>query len=253
MLVCETRYGPPSKTGFTETQAGIVVATIAFGMGVDKANIRYVYHYNLPKSLENYAQEIGRSGRDGAPSICQMLVCLDDLNVLENFVYGDTPTLSAIQSLLDDIFGLGHEFDVGYAELSSQHDIRILVVRTLLAYLELDGLPGRGDAFLFRLSIQTDPVIQGNPGPLCRRAQSISRSGFSTGQKSQNLAAHRRGPSHSDDWGSTRANRAGAGLFGRTPDARNQNPRRAISIPSLKNSWRSSGPSPIATPASDRA
>ncbi len=132
---------------FIQTQAGIVVATIAFGMGVDKANIRYVYHYNLPKSLENYAQEIGRSGRDGAASICQMFVCQDDINVLENFVYGDTPTLSAIQSLLDDLFSLQQEFDVSYTELSTQHDIRILVVRTLLTYLELNGCLEGGTPF----------------------------------------------------------------------------------------------------------
>lgn len=132
---------------FIDSDSGIVVATIAFGMGVDKANIRYVYHYNLPKSLENYAQEIGRSGRDGDLLICRMLVCLDDMNVLENFVYGDTPTLPAIQSLLTELFALDDAFDVSYNELAAQHDIRILVVRTLLTYLELDGFLEGGTPF----------------------------------------------------------------------------------------------------------
>ncbi|MEY4483956.1 MAG: hypothetical protein RL693_1408, partial [Verrucomicrobiota bacterium] len=66
----------------------VIVATIAFGMGIDKANIRAVYHYNLPKTLENYQQEIGRAGRDGNASHCEMMACGDDLIVLENFVYG---------------------------------------------------------------------------------------------------------------------------------------------------------------------
>ena len=68
----------------------VIVATIAFGMGIDKADIRAVFHYNLPKSLENYTQEIGRAGRDGRPARCEMLACGDDLTVLENFIYGDT-------------------------------------------------------------------------------------------------------------------------------------------------------------------
>jgi ATP-dependent DNA helicase RecQ len=145
---------------FIASDTGMVVATIAFGMGVDKANIRYVMHYNLPKSLENYAQEIGRAGRDGAASVCQMYVCPDDLSALENFVYGDTPTLSAIRSLLGEIFRLDEAFEVSYYELSMQHDIRLLVVRTLLTYLELHGYLAGGTPFY--ATYQFKPILSSN-------------------------------------------------------------------------------------------
>jgi ATP-dependent DNA helicase RecQ len=117
----------------------IVVATIAFGMGIDKANIRYVYHYNPAKSLENYAQEVGRAGRDGKPATCEMFFCPDDLNVLENFAYGDTPTQAAVAALIEEVFSHGDNLDVSIYELSAAHDIRDTVIRTLLTYLELLG------------------------------------------------------------------------------------------------------------------
>lgn len=123
---------------FLSAKNGIVVATIAFGMGIDKSDIRYVYHYNLPKSLENLAQEIGRAGRDGATAICEVFACPDDLTVLENFIYGDTPSATSVASLIRDVLGNGDAMELELQALSRRHDIRPLVLRTLLTYLELD-------------------------------------------------------------------------------------------------------------------
>jgi ATP-dependent DNA helicase RecQ len=128
---------------------GVVVATIAFGMGIDKADVRYVYHYNLPKGLESYAQEIGRAGRDGAPSVCELLACPDDVPVLENFAYGDTPSREALAALLDELLAgvPGDELVVAEYDLSMRFDVRQLVLKTLLTYLELEGLLRQGTPF----------------------------------------------------------------------------------------------------------
>ena len=118
----------------------VVVATIAFGMGIDKADIRAVYHYNLPKTLENYMQEIGRAGRDGLDSRCEILACADDLTVLANFSYGDTPTPEALRQLVEQLLRQGEVFDVSLYDLSGEFDIRPLVIATVFTYLELQGV-----------------------------------------------------------------------------------------------------------------
>ena len=141
---------------WTGSDRNIVVATIAFGMGIDKADVRYVYHYNLPKSLECYTQEIGRAGRDGAPSVCELFACSDDIPTLENFAFGDTPSRESLESLLDEIFahGPGEPFAVAEYDLSTRHDVRTLVLKTILTYLELDGFLVQGTPFYAGYSLR---------------------------------------------------------------------------------------------------
>ena len=125
----------------------IVVATIAFGMGIDKSDVRYVYHFNLPKGLENYSQEIGRAGRDDEPSVVELLACPDDVATLENFVYGDTPTPESLRGFVEEILALGPEFSIKEYDMSTRHDLRSLVLRTALTYLELGGVLQQGTPF----------------------------------------------------------------------------------------------------------
>jgi ATP-dependent DNA helicase RecQ len=141
-----------AQDAFMTGRADTIVATIAFGMGIDKADIRGVYHYNLPKTLENYAQETGRAGRDGQPSVCELLACADDRIALENFTYGDTPTPEALRQLLGLILSpeasqacrrsehREGEFDLSLYELAQATDIRPLVIETVLTHLELGGV-----------------------------------------------------------------------------------------------------------------
>lgn len=127
---------------FMDGRLNCIVATIAFGMGIDKSNIRNVVHFDLPKSIENYSQEIGRAGRDGAVSQCLVLANRDSLNVLENFVYGDTPEREGIRRVLDDVLNARNDgqWEFLLTPLSDMSNIRQLPLKTLLVQLELRGI-----------------------------------------------------------------------------------------------------------------
>jgi ATP-dependent DNA helicase RecQ len=96
-----------AQEDFMNGRTQMIVATNAFGMGIDKSDIRFVAHYQIPGSIEAYYQEIGRAGRDGLPSTCALLFNYADKNTHDFFIEGSYPDLPLIKAVYNALVATG--------------------------------------------------------------------------------------------------------------------------------------------------
>lgn len=144
-----------SQSQWMNGQVSVIVATNAFGMGIDKADVRQVIHLDLPDSLEAYFQEAGRAGRDGMPATATILYDDHDLTALQQAHAESFPLMEQIRSIYNAVcnyyqipIGSGQDcsFDLDLGELCQTYQLKPTMVYAALQHLERIGLvsiPGR--------------------------------------------------------------------------------------------------------------
>jgi ATP-dependent DNA helicase RecQ len=148
---------------FMASSDAVVLATNAFGMGVDKPDIRFVLHAQTPRTLEAWTQEVGRAGRDGEPSWCELLYFEEDVAIQQNFVEWANPTLEYLVGVYEVLRGWGER--VATKDLGDLRD-ELLVknrgdnrVSICLRWLEVLGVTaGSFEAHDLRVVRELDPA-----------------------------------------------------------------------------------------------
>ena len=147
-----------------------IVATNAFGMGIDKSDIRFVIHYHLPGSIEAYYQEIGRAGRDGLPATCTLLFNYADTRFQQFFIDGSHPSPELIADVYRAVVALGPgRHEISARDLAARANVKNdMAVSSALFVLERAGhIERAGDAeqyasVEFGAPIDLDEVIEGS-------------------------------------------------------------------------------------------
>ncbi|KAH7285820.1 hypothetical protein KP509_33G047600 [Ceratopteris richardii] len=132
---------------FCTNKLRVIVATVAFGLGLDKSDVSAVIHYGLPNSLEHYVQETGRAGRNGDLAFCHLL--LDETNYLKlrSLAFSDNIDILAVQNLLSLIFNRAHNGDslyqiycISIESVIKDLDLKEEIIMTALSYLEVGDI-----------------------------------------------------------------------------------------------------------------
>jgi ATP-dependent DNA helicase RecQ len=139
-----------AQNQFTQNRCDVVVATNAFGMGIDRPDLRFVAHFEIPGSLEAYYQEAGRAGRDGEPAECELLFNYADTRVQEFFINGSNPTpelIRRVYQLLQNLANAAGEVVMSIQDLADRIDSENndMAVHSAITILDRAGVIDRYD------------------------------------------------------------------------------------------------------------